>query len=126
MGISTDAYLYYGIDFATDSGPNPPWMLSEDSQFYGWDEWKYSPLEQAKKERLDELGIDIDSHQHCEHPVYFIHTEESMFMAWRGYPKDTTDRQAGDNADARLKEACEIIGINFVQPKWILASYSDF
>ena len=126
MGVSTDAYLFFGFDFfapASGKGNSPQWREEGDDRFY-WSEWASSRQlrEQGISDKLEKLNIYIGSHCSSDFPIWFICTEESYVCAWRGYPKEAK-MEAGENAVARLKEACELLGIEFEEPKWWLASY---
>lgn len=121
MGQSTDAYLYFGFDFydaESGLGSAPEWGDDRD-----WASWAYAEkLPQETKDKLKELNIEIDCHCSGDYPVYFICTKESFTRAWRGYPKEAK-MDAGENAIGRIGHACELLGIEFQEPKWWLASY---
>ncbi len=126
MTVSTDAYLFYGFTFYDAEegiGEPPPWERREgDSSNPRWTDWNRY-CDAATVAKLKELKIQIDSHCHSDYPCYFICPEETWKFASRGYPKVIENLDVPEDADARLRTACELLGIEFKQPKWIMASY---
>ena len=124
MGVSTDAYLIYGV------------LIPE------WDEQGCIEQKDLPKELRDlnedpdgevyigEISDDnCDMFVHCmsECPMW-IATPKTVksYRAWRGDPVEmnfadliTVD---GENK-AHLKAFCEKLGVKYTEPKWWLCSY---
>jgi len=126
MGVSTDAYLFYGFVFYDSEesiGEPPPWERHEDeSSDPRWTDWERY-CDAATVARLKDLKIEINYHCHWDYPGYFICTKESFVFASRGYPQVIESLDVPEDADTRLQLACELLGIKFQKPKWIMASY---
>ena len=125
MGVSTDAYLFYGFtiyDAEEGIGTPPQWEPQEDGEDPNWSNWEYY-CDAATVARLKDLKIMIGYHCHSDYPIYFICPKETWVFASRGYPVGIKSLNVPVGAHTRLRQACELLGIEFQQPKWIMASY---
>ena len=116
MGVSTDAYLYFGFDiYDAEEGLNlinfPDGI--EDEGEYIDNLWLLAK----------QYDIEINCHCHADYPIWFISAKR--YSARRGYPQVVDQNELLDSEDYRvkIKKACEGLGIEFKEPKWTLASY---
>jgi hypothetical protein len=116
MGVSTDAYLFFGFDFCNPEEEGET-LIWEDLG-YGWeDEW-------LKELFGDEpLKCQIDIHCNSEYPIYFVHVKGRIHRAFRGSPTVIENLDVSEEDIENLKEFCKVTGIEYQEPKWILASY---
>lgn len=125
MGVSTDAYLYFGVGiYAPDNGeylPEGAMTPEEEEDFngeiYAWAE-----------ERLGAAGLEevtVDSHCHSEHPMYYISTHRHT--AWRGSPERIAGLEDTPKDVELLKQALAALGFDPEERAkdigWWLASY---
>jgi len=126
MGVSTNAYLFYGFTFhdvEAGIGEPPQWKRREgDSIDPRWTDWEYH-CDAATVSRLKDLGIAIHCHRHSEYPAYSICLSGTWMSAYRGHPVVIENLDVPEDADTGLRLACELLGIKFEQPKWVLASH---
>jgi len=115
MGVSTDAYLFYGITQSEDEDGIPEWLekhLDEDQDY--WD---------LSKILMEKFGVEIGMHCHEDDPMYFLSVGKHQY-AWRGSPKKAKFKK-GDDWDDKINAAADYLG----WPKeerdinWWLASY---
>jgi hypothetical protein len=142
MGTSTDALIYWGFDFHDKDG-GEPWhddreMLEDWEDIYAIrkgiarpamsfedDKDAYRAFWKARKVVVERSGCSIDMHQHIDVSVYFVCIKASHLRAWRGHPIQlrpdffTVDPLWED----RLRTFCELMNIEWQEPKWWLASY---
>lgn len=136
MGVSTDGILFYGISIDPED-VDIPWKDDEEPEiFYAKKKGILKPeieFSEATKEEYREYWkkkdtINKDSEckviTHCsyDYPMYGICISESYTCASRGYPKEIKSLEIGNNWDNLLKDYCEVMEIEYEQPKWILCS----
>lgn len=127
MGVSTNAYFYYGFDFYDSEDPAEGTDHLEEflgeGEFCDDDGTYYDLLEDNEAY----TNITIDYHCHSDFRVWFIAYKPFYFTALRGYPTDIDLQQLAAQdmtaIDAFLKKFCEEHEIPWQQPKWRLASY---
>ncbi len=148
MGQSTDAYLFYGFEFHdAESGDDGMWYDDADTVLGGENDWEHEyairkgapkpavPYEQdkeahqnfgtASRKATEASGCTIDSHCSGDYPVYFVCIRESYLSAWRGNPTEVPEGHTippVEWADL-LHDFCVTMGIEWRDPKWLLASY---
>lgn len=114
MGQSTDAYIFYGIEFDPDE------MNGEETKRF------FRDLQEEKYDFHDHDPVVIHSHCSGECPIYFVCIRWSFYRAIRGFstkfdPKDLADLDH-KWMDDTLKQFCEKHGLEYSQPQWTLAS----
>ena len=117
MGISTDAYLFYGVCLPDDFYPELKIWEDEDEvvDLYNWEEV-------VKKTDLPESNqISMGLHCHMDDPMWFVCAEQ--YSAWRGSPEEIKSFAVKPKWDLQIKEFCEKLGLPYEQPKWWLVSY---
>lgn len=93
MGMSTDAYLYYGVE-VYDAEEDSQWLdkierpstVSKDDWSYDWDD-QYRNIDRLT-EHLISTGygnVKFDCHCHAEYPIWFIYIRQTY--ASRGFPE---------------------------------------
>jgi hypothetical protein len=137
MGLSTDAYLFYGVDIDSAEEPIgngvqcPPGITDEASILhfakYGFEYTDESPLDSNSILEAyfaeQDWKVEIDSHCSGEYPIYFLCTKRHF--AWRGEPQKIEEFEIGEAWNSDLAKALEAIGLAEQIPKigWYLASY---
>lgn len=114
IGKGNDSRLYE--DELYKRPANDPERMAEEK--------KRDAYWERKKEEIQKLGgIMIDSHCHHEHSVYFVCAE--FVSASRGNPVEVPDPLPTPDKDKieRMREFCKIMGIEWQEPSWRLASY---
>ena len=136
MGQSTDANLYYGIQFDEDF---PPPGKEEDldwEEFYAMrmglppieapygNETKemYSKYWELKRKLVENSVCKIGMHCSCDYPMYYVCIGKSETRASRGYPKVIKNLEVEPNWDNTLREFCGLMGLKYEQPQWWLSS----
>lgn len=120
MGVTTDAYLYFGFDFYDEeNGIEDPEIEQHIQKMCSDDGW----YDLTK----DHPHIDVNYHCSHDYPVWFICIEQTLHTAKRGHPveMDLNKLRHLDASENRaiLKTFCDQHGIPWQEPKWILASY---
>ena len=129
MGVSTDAILFYGIDFdesimenQTDEADD---VFSENPE--GWlakylgcdaEDWKTRSL------FLEATAVELVKHCSVDFPMYALAIRGSVTRAYRGYPKQVAveSRDTGP-WDELLAVACDKLGLlPKARPAWLLVS----
>lgn len=80
-----------------------------------------------KKGELEKTSpCEVDLHCSYEYPIYYVALRGANFTAYRGSPEEVSldfpDGMTKEEADAKIKEFCEKMGLPYSQPKWYLAS----
>lgn len=124
MGVSTDAYLYFGVDVLDDEegyGPKA-WIESDQKDEDGYEEYFGDWIDQQNLE-----GVDSASHCSSTYPIHFIYT--TMVRASRGYPEKIRPEGMQESPEDRttLEKALDKLGMPELKEKigWYLASYTD-
>lgn len=117
MGVSTDAILFYGIDFEErDNFTERLKSVLEEHDNY--EEWA--------NDRLEEVGSPVRVGTHCSHEhemVYLFHTK---FTAWRGSSTKLSQSQIEPDGHWRLaiEHALEVLEMETTRPiGWHLVSW---
>lgn len=114
MGVSTDAFLVYGVPLDEEID------LSYDEEDPEAPE--KGPAYMAYTGN-DEDGIEIVEHCSDECPMYFAIIKGSEIRAHRGCPKKIEEPLHWDfRADDRLKKFCKKYKLAHGEPGWYLAS----
>jgi len=141
MGVSTDAILFFGIDLGENN--EFPWIDEEDGADvesfiaaklgvsrpdceYEGNEKLFSDYWNKRREVMRNLGCDVGWHCSGSYPMCFVCLEKFNFSACRGYPQiiDPAVMQTVSAEDIqKLKDFCELIEVEWQEPKWQLASY---
>jgi hypothetical protein len=124
MGVSTDAYLYFGFDIhdSEEHGDIRSLLGVDDDDDDDFDPYDYI---ETKLKNAGVVGIELDTHCHSDYPVYFLHS--CRHSAWRGDSKELSraDLEVMDGWLENLEKACSVLGIPHQKPSWRLASYWD-
>jgi hypothetical protein len=143
MGVNTDAILFFGIDLGEDEMQDWPWNNTGREDYEWWDyvaeklgivgpDVSYDGHEKAYREYWDrrhaaveQLGCEIGIHCSESYPCTYVALTGKKKKANRGYP-NTVDKSfldvTEDDVD-KLKKFCELVGIPWQEPSWLLASY---
>jgi hypothetical protein len=152
MGVSTDAYLFWGFHIGEDE---EPWINSMDPdkrdkvcELLGYDveeieadkvyailsgvpapplgyegnEEAHKVFWKAETKANKEAGCKIGSHCHIDYPIYFACISASWTRATRGCPEEITTLEVEPDWEQKLRKFCEVLGFEFQEPKWWLAS----
>ena len=87
MGVSTNAYLFFGVDLGEEL---PESIL----KFQTDDSGEYEALEafcDKMNEKYPGLDMGCDYHCHYDSPMYFLYLWK--VVAWRGYPQQIDFRK---------------------------------
>lgn len=108
MGQSTDAYLFYGIDFGEDHADKMFELMMEHGPY-------------------DHGHVVVSKHCSDSAPMFFVCIRWSYYRAYRGYPEEfdpaglvKLDREW---MNTTLRRFCEDHGLPYEEPQWLLASY---
>lgn len=122
MGVSTNAYLYYGFDFFDVEEPAddvPDWMASESRE-----------IDSVIRDRFggklpDNIRVSLHGSHDCL--IWYVCIKESLKIASRGYPLVIQPSELRDMIcwSLDLKEFCNKVGIPWKKPQWVLASWWD-
>jgi hypothetical protein len=134
MGVSTDGILAFGIaydedcEFFSQDDFDLEDMLAEeaglrepDHEDYKRQDWK--DYWEAKRATAEGAAISHVVHCSYDYPMHILAVRRLSFSARRGYPVeiDMTLQPTDDERDA-LKNFCEKHGLEWSEPKWLLAS----
>lgn len=125
MGVSTDAYLFYGVEiYIKERGDG---LLSSKHQ-ERMDEFGENVAEYVTGllEVSGVEGVEVDYHAHGDYPVYYLSVKK--FVAWRGYSKPLTSEDfiVTEDVVLALDEALDVLGVpedTETHIGWHLASY---
>lgn len=138
MGVSTDGILFYGIVYGECLFDHldevPQWW---DDGYGEWEEYyieriagftrddceDYSEYYDRKKPILKEADIMLGYHCSDGCTMYYVALASSNHCASRGDPEEIKSFEIPENADKKIRKFCEIMGFEYEQPKWWLASY---
>jgi hypothetical protein len=155
MGVSTDAYLFWG--FSGDDytcwaniglSYDDPAYAPEGDEADALDDWEeiyaerkgvllptmpfskepevekvYHAFWDAKHRLIKECGCKIDYHCHSNYGIPFVAISDSITCACRGEPKEIILLEIKPEWEMKLREFCDVMGIQWQEPKWWLASY---
>jgi hypothetical protein len=124
MGVSTDAYLVFGICLPEGDGAN---RFDHD---HGGDPKKDENLLSWMKSTGKEVdGVKVLIHCSDEHPMIILRpaVEEAEYWAWRGEPTQIQPTKLDNDQHhewvVALKNFCEKHKLPYTHPKWWLCSY---
>lgn len=136
MGVSTDGILFYGFDLG-EPGQS---MADPDAEWesYDWEDYYLEKKGVVREENedsdswfarkdlvLETCGCSLGHHCCDEYIMLFVAARD--FSASRGYPAPIakSDLILPSDVDEKLKDFCEVMGIEFKQDQvgWYLASY---
>lgn len=113
MGVSTDAFLFYGMTL--DEEGEPEWLENHIANADGTDD-----VYDLGELLIKKFGVSLDSHCHYDAPYYFLTIGEPVHddkptapgytVAWRGSPRKIRKLEVGSDWDRRLREAADYIG----------------
>lgn len=112
MGVSTDAYLVFGIDLGAE----------ED-----WEDAGHLVALTAAHddcEMEDETRVELVDHCHHEYRMWILAVKGTLVRAYRGSPK-TIDPEKLKITPAQIEGLCEFCrehAIDWKEPKWVLCS----
>lgn len=131
MGHHANAYLFYGIGFEEGT------TLGEESA-YKWEDvyvrkahgltqgvLSLSDYWKQRDPLVKSSTCEVDTHCHCDYGIPFVYLRGTFTRSAQG---DTTEVKLDlpcpkEEADARIKAFCELMGLPYTQPKWLIASY---
>ena len=142
MGVSTDGILFYGICleeeaeipwegadegdvddvesyYASKAGVKPPEEeYSDDPKV----KELYHEYWEAKNKAHEASKCDVVHHCSYDYPMFGLAVKESVESANRGYPQEVKSIAVQEDWDSLLKDYCEKMDVEYVQPKWWLVS----
>lgn len=120
MGVSTDAYLYYGFDIH-DAEEQEPYLPDAFFSKHQLDD--DCDMTDILERLCDGEAIFYEYHCSGDFPIYFIFTQ--LYRVGRGYPETITEEMLKIEPawEEQLKAFCEKNSIPFQKPSWRLASY---
>ena len=110
MGVNTDAILLWGFDLGEDFD----WPDDEDAFKTYW---------QAKDDAIKTTGCELVWHCSTSCPMWAVAVTDSVLTAIRGCPEEVTSLDVGPGWEERLRAFCELLGIEWKRPGWLLVSY---
>lgn len=152
MGNSADAYLTYGFDLgggdndwlieeADEDGEWRPTWLGDDGDYresvevallaaegFTETDWRADGYFDRKRVALAKVGVELESHCSGDYPVWMLvaHQVTAHWGDAKGIDFADLERQRAEGEwDAKLRRACDVLGITPKQsePGWMLASY---
>lgn len=127
MGLSTDAYLFFGAEIIdTDSGKYPEELQKkmEENEESEEPEYEEDIVNEWIEEKMSEVeGVKLDHHCSCEYPVFYIHTKK--YSASRGYSEEIDQNEMIDTEEdkKKIQKVLDSMGIKDAKIGWYLASY---
>lgn len=119
MGVSTDAYLVFGV-------PVPEEFIEEYEDTEEEDDGSSNPLGYMAYmgSSVDIDGVKVGLVQHCssDYPEYFVVPDGAKFYAWRGNPVVVASLDTKPEWVPALRAFCEKHNIPWQEPQWWLAS----
>lgn len=112
MGVSTDANLGYGIIIKDRGEVYERHSADEEYDYY---DNLYSILKGSG------CSLEEEGSEDCE--ALILSVDESTTCARRGHPEQITGLNVYPLWDQLLKNATDLIGVEYEEPKWILWSY---
>lgn len=152
MTVSTDAMLIYGFDLGDpEDWEESKWRVHTpeelDQLSDHWDEvdddqdihydfaynWisiyrlRTGTLTSENAWSEEDLPVVLVSHCSGSHPMYAVAAKASVLTAGRGNPQEVDVLEHFDSDKEmsyreRIWEFCEVMGIEFEHPKWLLMS----
>lgn len=131
MGTSTNAILFYGIGYTQEDQRLEPPGLEEDYDSYEWD-YAWAELNgvdpndyEARKKAAAEAAVEVGSHCYIDASMLYVALQGTVQMAWRGsvVNADVTLSCSKEEADEKIKNFCEKMGLEYTEPAWRLVSY---
>ena len=136
MGVSTDAYLWWGYNDATGQESGLPEYVVEHLRKHPIDHPKFKRFEPDELEDvlyfvLKGYGVELVGHCSSEYRMYGLAVSAPRITAWRGHPKqislaaaEASLTEPTDEWKALLKRGADLLGWpTDKEPGWWLASY---
>ena len=145
MGVSTNGILYFGIELGDEEDVCFPWddFVDKDNDIYVDDyiamklgvtepdvpyegnEALFSKCWEDKRKAIKATGCEVNYHGSSACVMYYVTLTAKHLEARRGYPEAVTEEflKVTDEQKEQLKKFCAIIGVEWKEPKWMLASY---
>lgn len=137
MGFSTDALLFFGIDYGDECpfadgdaayeaeqawtaeyGPPKPGN-TDDYHSTEWESWRRDKHEWEKTG----TGITVSTHCSGDSPMYFVALTAFSWRACRGCPKEIdVAARPSEEQIAALRIFCQRHTLSWHEPRWLLAS----
>jgi hypothetical protein len=129
MGVSTDGILVFGIDLGEEI---PDFLEEFEGDFdnfldsisglpqYGEEGHDFT----KDREFRDNYGVSLTTYCSYEYPMYIIAVNGTETNVNRGYVEEINpeDMKISQEKIDKLKSFCEEYGIEWQEPKWLLAS----
>lgn len=79
---------------------------------------------EAKRKAEEQAGCGLDTHCSSECPMLFVYLSGTHQVCWRGSVVEAHMNLPipKEEADAKLKDFCEKMGLMYQEPKWLLVS----
>ena len=117
---------HFGFSESEPKLPDDYWgNKNRDEALYK--SWR--PLHDEWQKQRDEATPNVEIKTHCSDAVTLplLTTGETFHSASRGYPREINLQELvkfdTKEMDDRIKQACEIMGWEYTQPSWQIASY---
>jgi hypothetical protein len=137
MSTSTDAILFYGIQY--EDGTEFTWYEQYDSvdEWYAekmglpvprgeYDEREYEKYLKARRPILAKMGVEVGYHCSAEYPMTYIAITGTETIASRGYPEEIDPKKMIEpppDQIQKLRDFIELAGLEWAEPRWWLVSY---
>lgn len=129
MGISNDAYLFYGVCFDVE-GYSKLWRYDECAYYDDGEDEELMPDWEKRYSALtgrshESSQCEIDWHCHHEYPMPFVAIAKSTVVASRGFPAIIESLKDDPEWPALIKKFCEdmrIIAKPDGEPGWRMVS----
>ena len=144
MGQSTNGILFYGINLGENGDE---FTFDDEAEHYeldfetiyaakhgllepegDYDDLLTRPLFKAywdkKSSLLKSCPCEIDTYGSSDYPLYFVAVKAGKYLVHRGYTTEIPDGlTAKPEWKEQIKAYCELMGLPYSDPKWLLVSY---
>lgn len=140
MGVSTDGILAYGFSlgedfdctkvfgYENDGGPDFDALYLNKAGFrkkpdHSDFDKDWAEYWNAEKEFLADANCEVFTYCSHDYPIYFVAIKGSIYRVNRGHTTEIPDGLMADPAwKDTLRAYCELMGIEYQEPKWLLTS----
>lgn len=130
MSISSDGILFYGFLIDEDKQEELERLfdydetgIEEPEEYYAMKVLNKGKVSYEEYSELDKKEpCEIGMHCSYDYPMYYVGIKESELRAWRGYPKKIESFDINKKWNQQIKDFCKIMGIEYQEPDWYLAS----
>ena len=98
--------------------------LREPTEPYEGHEGEWLSYWEARRRLVADSGCGVGWHCSGDRPMPFVAVAESLVCAARGRPAEVAP-VVGPEWGAKLRRFCDILGVEWAEPKWWLASYAS-